>query len=96
LLNKKGDQEMLSTIIVWILFGGAAGWLANSLIKRNAQMGTTANIVIGIIGAFIGGLWLNLFGVAGMTGFNLYNLLVAISGAVVLLFLLGRMSHNTT
>ena len=87
---------MSSIIIVWILFGGVAGWLASIRMKRNAQMGTTANIVIGIIGAFMGGFLLNLFGVAGTPGFDLYNLLIAILGAVVLLFLLGKMSHSTT
>lgn len=84
---------MSLTVIAWILFGALAGWIANMIMKRNAQMGIVANIVVGIVGALIGGFLLNLAGVAGMTGFNLYSLLVAIFGAVVLLFLVGIMQE---
>jgi uncharacterized membrane protein YeaQ/YmgE (transglycosylase-associated protein family) len=52
-------------------------------------MGAGANIVVGIIGAIIGGLLMNALGGPGVTGFNLYSILVAIGGAVVLLFLVG-------
>ena len=84
---------MSLTVIAWVLFGALAGWIASMIMKRNAQMGMVANIVVGIVGAFIGGFLLNLSGVAGMTGFNLYSLLVAIFGAVVLLFLVGLMQE---
>jgi uncharacterized membrane protein YeaQ/YmgE (transglycosylase-associated protein family) len=52
-------------------------------------MGAVANIVVGIVGAIIGGFLFNLVGLAGDTGFNLWTLLVAVVGAVVLLFLVG-------
>jgi len=52
-------------------------------------MGAIANIVVGIVGAFIGGYIMEYFGAEGVTGFNLNSLLVAIGGAVILLFFVG-------
>ena len=76
--------------LVWIIFGALAGWLASIIMGKNAQMGALANIVVGILGAVIGGyLMTNVFGLQGVTGFNLTSLLVAIGGAVILLFLVG-------
>ena len=77
-------------IIVWIIFGALAGWIASMIMGANRQMGALANIVVGIVGAIIGGfLMTNVFGAPGVTGFNLPSLLVAIVGAVILLFLVG-------
>jgi len=56
---------------------------------RNAQMGAIANIIVGVIGAVIGGFIMTAFGSAGVNGFNLYSMIVAVLGAVVLLFLAG-------
>lgn len=72
-------------IIAWILFGALAGWIASMIMKTNEQQGALGNIIVGIVGAFIGG-----FIVRGLTGndvegFNLTSLLVAILGAVILL-----------
>ncbi len=80
---------MLTAIVIWILLGALAGWIASMIMGRNAQMGALANIVVGIVGALIGGFLMNAFGAPGVTGFNLYSILVAILGAVVLLFILG-------
>jgi len=80
---------MLLNLIIWIILGGIAGWIASIIMGRNAQMGIGANIVVGIIGALIGGFIMNTFGQAGVTGFNFYSLIVAVIGAVVLLFILG-------
>jgi uncharacterized membrane protein YeaQ/YmgE (transglycosylase-associated protein family) len=76
-------------LILWIIFGAIAGWLASILMGRNAQMGALANIIVGIIGALIGGFVMNAFGAQGVTGFNLTSLIVAILGAIVPLFLIG-------
>jgi len=65
--------------------GGIAGWLASIVMKRNSQMGLVANVIVGVVGAAIGGWLVTQFGGAGVTGFNLSSLLVAILGAVVLL-----------
>ncbi len=76
-------------IILWILMGALAGWIASLIMGRDAQMGALANIVVGIVGALIGGFIMNALGASGVSGFNLYSLLVAIGGAVVLLFIVG-------
>lgn len=70
-------------IIAWIVFGGLAGWIA-SLITRSEQS-AVGDVIIGIIGAIVGGWLMQAFGQQGTTGFNLYSLIVAIVGAVVLL-----------
>ena len=74
------------SIIVWIIFGALAGWIASIIAGTDARQGALANIVVGIIGAFLGGWLMSLIGHTGVTGFNLYSMLVAIGGAVVFLF----------
>jgi uncharacterized membrane protein YeaQ/YmgE (transglycosylase-associated protein family) len=73
--------------LAWIILGGLAGWVASILTKNNSNMGILANIIVGIIGAFVGTYLLKLIGIQGMTGFNFYTFLVAVAGATVLLFL---------
>lgn len=75
------------SILVWIVFGAIAGWLAHLLTGRGG--GLITNIVVGIVGAFIGGFLMSLMGGGGVSGFNLYSLFVAVLGAVVLLVVLG-------
>lgn len=72
-------------LLLWIIFGGLVGWLASLVMKTDAQQGTLLNIVVGIIGALVGGLIMNFLGYAGVTGFNLYSFLVAILGSIVLI-----------
>ena len=74
-------------IILWIVFGALAGWIASMIMGTNAQQGAIANIVIGIIGSVIGGFVMSFFGSSGGTGFNLYSLLVAILGSVILIWI---------
>ena len=50
---------MLTNILVWIILGALAGWIASMIMGRNAQMGALANIVVGIVGALIGGFLMN-------------------------------------
>lgn len=76
-------------IIVWILFGALAGWLASIIMRTNGQQGALGNIVIGILGALLGGYLSRALGGPTVTGFNLTSVVVATLGAVVLLFLIG-------
>ncbi|MFN2103966.1 MAG: GlsB/YeaQ/YmgE family stress response membrane protein [Candidatus Promineifilaceae bacterium] len=76
-------------LVLWILLGAVAGWLASMIMGRDAQMGALANIVVGIVGALIGGFLFNLVGLTGSTGFNFWTLIVAVVGAIVLLFFVG-------
>lgn len=75
-------------IISWIIFGAIAGWLASLVTKNDAEQGAIGNIIVGIVGAAVGG-WIAgfLFDGIGVTGFNIRSFLVAIVGAVVVLVL---------
>lgn len=76
-------------ILTWVILGGIAGWISSMIVGSDASMGIVANIIVGIIGAFIGGFLFSLLGGDGdVTGFNLYSLLVAVVGSVVLLTIL--------
>lgn len=75
-------------ILLWIVFGALAGWIASLIMKTDSQQGTLANIGIGIVGALIGGFLMSFLGGSGVTGFNLYSLLVAVLGAVILIAIL--------
>lgn len=75
-------------ILSWIIFGGLAGWIASLIMKTDKKMGLLANIAVGIVGAMIGGFLMSIINKTGVTGFNLYSFLVAVLGAVVLLFII--------
>jgi uncharacterized membrane protein YeaQ/YmgE (transglycosylase-associated protein family) len=75
-------------IVLWLVLGALAGWIATIITGTDAEQGWLGNIVTGIIGAFVGGLVLKLFGAEGVSGFNLPSLLTAILGAVILISLL--------
>ncbi len=76
------------SIIAWIIIGGIAGWLASVIAGTDEQMGIMANIIVGIIGAFLGGLLFNLLGGSGVTGFNVWSIVVAVVGSLILLIIL--------
>lgn len=72
-------------IIAWIILGALAGWIASKIMKTDAEQGALLNIVVGVLGAFIGGFVFNMFGGSDVTGLNLYSVLVSVVGAVILL-----------
>jgi uncharacterized membrane protein YeaQ/YmgE (transglycosylase-associated protein family) len=75
---------MLMGIILWIVLGLVAGFLASKVVNGRGE-GVPMDILLGIVGAMTGGWLFNAFGSAGVTGFNLWSLLVAVVGAVLLL-----------
>lgn len=79
-------------IIGWIILGGLAGWIGSKIAGTDESMGVILNIVVGIVGAFVGGFLFSVFGGSGVTGFNIYSFLVALVGAVVLLWLFKLVS----
>jgi len=84
-------------IIAWIVVGGLAGWIASLIMKTDERMGCFLNVIVGIVGAFIGGLVVQLITGQGFDfGFNLPSLIVAILGAVILLFLYGLIRGRGT
>jgi uncharacterized membrane protein YeaQ/YmgE (transglycosylase-associated protein family) len=71
------------SIFVYIVFGGLVGWTASMI--AGGSGGLLADIIVGIIGAAIGGWIMDYFGKTGVTGFNIYSFLVALLGAVILI-----------
>lgn len=80
-------------LLVWIVFGAFVGWIASIIMKTNEQQGGIANIVIGIVGALIGGLVSRSLGGDGVTGFNLMSFIVAVLGAMALIAIVRAFSH---
>ena len=72
-------------IILWIIFGGLVGWIASLIMKTDAQQGVLLNIIVGVVGAIIGGWLMSIVGKGGVGGFNLYSFIVALLGACVLI-----------
>ncbi|MCX8252541.1 hypothetical protein RHAL1_03686 [Beijerinckiaceae bacterium RH AL1] len=72
------------SILAWIVLGLIAGFVASQIVNKSGE-GLILDIVLGIVGAFVGGYLFTLFGAAPVTGLNLYSMLVAIVGAVVVL-----------
>lgn len=85
-------------LLSWIIFGGLAGWAASILLGRSERMGCLTNVIIGIVGAGLGGLLVNLLGITslpnGVTGFNLPSFATAVIGAVLLLGITGWFSRK--
>ena len=78
-------------ILSWILVGGIAGWLSTKIITPKKEKGCFSGILLGIIGAVIGGFIVDFFGGHGVTGFNPYSILVATLGAVVLIWVVRQL-----
>jgi uncharacterized membrane protein YeaQ/YmgE (transglycosylase-associated protein family) len=73
--------------IAYIIIGGIAGWIASKIMKTDAQQGIMLNIVMGVVGAFLAGLVLNLLGVDVNSGGYWFTFFVALGGAVVLIWI---------
>ena len=82
-INKLIIKIKFMGIILWIIFGALVGWIASAIAGSNE--GILMDIVIGIVGAIVGGWLMSVFGKTGVTGFNLYSFLVALLGAVILI-----------
>ena len=72
------------SILAWIVLGLIAGFIGSKIVNKSGE-GIVLDIVLGIVGAIVGGWLFNRFGASGVTGVNLYSLLVAVIGAVILL-----------
>lgn len=84
----------IANLLVWVIVGAIAGWLASIVMKTNRSQGLLADIIVGILGGLIGGFLLNALGVGGaVSGINIASILVAFIGAVVLLAILRLFSR---
>ncbi|MDQ3239727.1 MAG: GlsB/YeaQ/YmgE family stress response membrane protein [bacterium] len=77
------------SFVLWLLLGALSGWIASMVMGSNSSQGLLGDIVLGIIGAFLGGFIFNLLGTNGVTGFNFWSLVVSVIGAVIAL-MIGR------
>src|SRR5262249_47629553 len=80
------EQLSVMSFLSWLLLGLVAGFIGSKLVNRTGE-GIVRDILLGIVGAFVGGFFFCGFGAPGVTGLNLYSLLVAVVGAVI--FLVG-------
>ncbi|TCL67206.1 GlsB/YeaQ/YmgE family stress response membrane protein [Rhizobium sp. BK251] len=74
------------SVIAWIILGLIAGFLGSKIVNKSGQ-GMLMDIVLGIVGAIVGGVIFSFFGASGVTGLNIYSLVVAVIGAVVVLWI---------
>jgi uncharacterized membrane protein YeaQ/YmgE (transglycosylase-associated protein family) len=72
-------------VIAWLVLGLISGFIASKIVNH-AGAGVVVDIVLGVVGAFVGGFLFSLFGATGVTGFNIYSMMVAVAGAVVVLW----------
>ena len=78
-------------IISWIILGLIAGFIESKIVDKQGQ-GLWLNIVLGIGGALVGGFLFDLFGASGVTGLNIYSMIVAIAGSVVVLLIYNALT----
>jgi uncharacterized membrane protein YeaQ/YmgE (transglycosylase-associated protein family) len=72
------------SIVAWVVLGLIAGFIGSKLVNRTGE-GFILDIALGIVGAVVGGWLFSMFGMSGVTGLNIYSLIVAVVGAVVFL-----------
>jgi uncharacterized membrane protein YeaQ/YmgE (transglycosylase-associated protein family) len=82
------------SLLGWIIFGLITGFVASRIVNKRGE-GCILNVVLGIVGACVGGLIFTGIGGQGITGFNLYSMFVAIIGAIVVLFLYHAVTGKT-
>ena len=83
LISNRQESSAMS-FIAWIVLGLLAGFIGSKLVNHTGE-GLIRDVLLGVVGAIIGGYLFNVFGAPGVTGLNLYSLLVAVVGAVVFL-----------
>ena len=88
-------KETTMSIIAWIVLGLVAGFVASKISTGSGQ-GLLVDIVLGIVGAFVGGFLFSVVGASPVTGFNIYSMIVAIIGAVVVLWLYRLVAGRRT
>ena len=93
MIGVAGDGEEKMSIISWIILGVIAGFLGSKIVNKSGQ-GMVLDIVLGIVGAIVGGLIFSAFGASGVTGLNIYSLIVAVVGAVVVLWAYHQFTGN--
>ena len=79
------------SVIAWIILGLIAGFIGSKIVNKSGQ-GFLMDIVLGIVGAVVGGYLFTFFGATGITGLNIYSIIVAVVGAVVVLWVYNQVA----
>lgn len=74
-------------VLLWMVFGGLVGWVASKVMQTDAEQGIVLNIVVGVVGAVLGGWIVSYFGGRGVTGFDVNSFAVSLVGAIVFIAL---------
>ena len=82
------------SLLAWIVLGLIAGFIGSKLVNHAGE-GPLLDIVLGMVGAVVGGFLFNMFGASGVSGFNLYSLFVAVVGAVIVLVMYHAIARRT-
>lgn len=82
------------SILAWIILGLIAGFIGSKIVNKHGD-GLVLDLVLGIVGAIVGGLVFRAFGASGVTGLNLYSLIVAVIGAIVFLVVYHALFHRS-
>ena len=89
----------LINLIIWLVVGGIIGWIASMIMRTNAEQGWVMNVVVGIIGAFLGGLIFAILPGSNVNindgSFSIWSLLVSLIGAIVLLAIVNLFRRGT-
>ena len=83
------------SILGWLVLGLIAGFIASQVVNKSGQ-GLVVDIVLGVVGAVVGGWLFTTFGAAGVTGFNIYSMFVAAVGAIVVLVVYHAVTGRRT
>src|SRR5882757_336410 len=86
-------KENLMTILAWVVLGLLAGFIGSKIVNKTGE-GVLLDIVLGIVGAVVGGFLFSLIGATPVTGLNLYSMIVAIVGAIVVLLIYHALTGN--
>jgi len=82
------------SFLAWIVLGLIAGFIGSKLVNKSGE-GFILDVLLGIVGAVLGGWLFNMFGASGVTGLNLYSLLVAVVGSIVFLVVYHALFRRT-
>lgn len=97
--SKAAKEKNIMNFIIWLVVGGVIGWLASMLMKTNDQQGMFLNVVVGIVGAMLGGWFISpLFGIGTINqgNFSLPAMLVSFVGAAILLAIVNLFRRGST
>ena len=94
LLVTQRQQDSAMSFLAWIVLGLIAGFIGSKLVNKTGE-GLIRDVLLGIVGAIVGGFLFNLFGAPGVTGLNLYSLFVAVVGAVIFLVVYHAIFRRT-